>query len=325
MSGPTSAARLRYLDAPRGHLPDRLRAAIIRCSTQRGLDRIAHQAGWEEVVLHAHGVMPCGATLLSQTSSARRRVATVHSENLPPRSTGEWAVWKAILDSCNAVTAPTKAGAARLRDSFSLSTCCVIPNPVDDLFFSVPLLRTFGSRRLSVLFIGNLVPEKRPLMAIDVAEYLAALDTYERVSLTMVGDGVLRQSVVRKAATAQVDVRLLGPVPNGDLPLLYSAHQVLISTSAWESFGVAIAEALAVGLPVVATATTGATELIPTSEGALVPLDAGPEVFADKVVKAVAQDHPGRAHSRRHEVSGRCSAAAVGKALALLYADVVSQ
>ena len=58
-----------------------------------------------------------------------------------------------------------------------------------------------------------------------------------------------------------------------DLAELYCALDVFISASHTESFGLAIAEAMASGTAVVATETEGASELIETSEtGLLVPI-----------------------------------------------------
>jgi len=66
-------------------------------------------------------------------------------------------------------------------------------------------------------------------------------------------------------------VRLVGWAE--DLPRLYCALDLFVSASHTESFGLAIAEAMASGAPVVATETEGAREIIQTGEtGLLVPV-----------------------------------------------------
>ncbi len=66
-------------------------------------------------------------------------------------------------------------------------------------------------------------------------------------------------------------VKLVGWL--NDLAQLYCGLDVLVSASQTESFGLVLAEAMASGTPVVATATEGARELITTSEtGVLVPV-----------------------------------------------------
>lgn len=66
-------------------------------------------------------------------------------------------------------------------------------------------------------------------------------------------------------------VRLVGWVE--DLPQLYCAFDVFVSASHTESFGLAIAEAMASGTPVVATETEGAREILQAGKaGLLVPV-----------------------------------------------------
>jgi glycosyltransferase involved in cell wall biosynthesis len=67
------------------------------------------------------------------------------------------------------------------------------------------------------------------------------------------------------------NVRLFGWLE--DLPSFYCALDVFVSASHSESFGLAIAEALACGTPVIATRTEGAEEILsPESSGTLVPV-----------------------------------------------------
>jgi glycosyltransferase involved in cell wall biosynthesis len=75
-----------------------------------------------------------------------------------------------------------------------------------------------------------------------------------------------------------------------ELPALYCAVDVFVSASKTESFGLAIAEAMASGAAVVATETAGAQELIQSGEsGVLVPID-DVEKMADELVRLL-NDH----------------------------------
>jgi glycosyltransferase involved in cell wall biosynthesis len=89
------------------------------------------------------------------------------------------------------------------------------------------------------------------------------------------------QQLIEKLQLAE-RVRLVGWFEG--LEELYSALDVFVSASHTESFGLAIAEAMATGMAVVATETEGARELIETGEtGTLVPIG-----NVDKLAEAVA-------------------------------------
>jgi len=78
-------------------------------------------------------------------------------------------------------------------------------------------------------------------------------------------------------------VRLIGWLE--DLAQLYCALDIFVSSSHTESFGLALAEAMAAGAPVVATETEGARELIQSGEtGLLVSIG-----DVDKLAEAVLQ------------------------------------
>lgn len=85
------------------------------------------------------------------------------------------------------------------------------------------------------------------------------------VQALLVGDGDLRAEFeTRAAGLGIVDrVRFLGQVSDGDLPLVYNAADLLVlpSTTKGEAFGMVILEAMASGLPVVATDLPGVRTL----------------------------------------------------------------
>jgi glycosyltransferase involved in cell wall biosynthesis len=66
-----------------------------------------------------------------------------------------------------------------------------------------------------------------------------------------------------------------------------ASADVVVSASRWETFGIAIAEAMGLGLPVIATATAGATHLISDgSTGFLVPID-DEQALSDKLIEVI--------------------------------------
>jgi glycosyltransferase involved in cell wall biosynthesis len=104
-----------------------------------------------------------------------------------------------------------------------------------------------------VLFAGRLSLEKGILQLVEAARGM---------NLVVAGDGPLRDRVPIA----------LGMLPNHELQPLYSRAAVVACSSLREGFGVACAEAMAHGRPVVASAVAGLRDLVIDGEtGLLVP------------------------------------------------------
>ncbi len=79
------------------------------------------------------------------------------------------------------------------------------------------------------------------------------------VRLVVAGDGPERAALERLAAELGAGrVRFLGYVPYGELPSLYAAADLFVHAAREERWGVSVAEALACGLPAVASTRVGA-------------------------------------------------------------------
>lgn len=124
-----------------------------------------------------------------------------------------------------------------------------------------------------VVSVRRLVPRMGLLDLVDAARRLREQGLRVRVALA--GEGPQAASLAARARAAGLadDVRLLGRVPDERLPELYrAAAAFVLPTRSLEGFGMATAEALASGLPVVATEAGASPELLAGVEGcALVP------------------------------------------------------
>nr|HMN31535.1 glycosyltransferase [Caldilineaceae bacterium] len=105
-----------------------------------------------------------------------------------------------------------------------------------------------------LLFVGRLNQEKRPLLAYDLFHKLSRLR--DDVHLVMVGDGPLREELSQRARQAGLSARLTltGLVPYAQMPAVYNAAHVWVSTSQSEVQPMVALEAAACGLPAVAFA-----------------------------------------------------------------------
>ena len=86
-----------------------------------------------------------------------------------------------------------------------------------------------------------------------------------------------------EAAGVAANVRFVGPVMHEDLPAYYSAADVCVVPSYYESFGLVAVEAMACGTPVVASRVGGLISTVTDGvTGYLIPWRC-PEPFAEKL------------------------------------------
>ncbi|CAO3439839.1 glycosyltransferase family 4 protein [Azospirillum doebereinerae] len=141
----------------------------------------------------------------------------------------------------------------------------VVPNGVDPVAFTpAPGPRPDGplsNGPVRLLLVGRLVHQK----AVDVMlAALAGLDGPARPLLTVVGDGPERSALEEQARRLGLEgcVTFAGWVARDRLADTYRAHDVLVSPSRFEGMSLVLQEAMACGLPVVATRIPGSEELI---------------------------------------------------------------
>jgi glycosyltransferase involved in cell wall biosynthesis len=134
----------------------------------------------------------------------------------------------------------------------------VIPNFVEDGGdHAVPEF----SDRAGVVFVGRLVEEKGILDVLQLARQM------KEVSVTVVGDGPLRQAAAA-AAEAQPNLVLLGAVDGARVRAVLRNARVAVMPSRWHEPGPLVAlEAMSVGTPVAAYAQGGMEDYIRMSGG----------------------------------------------------------
>ena len=152
----------------------------------------------------------------------------------------------------------------------------VIPNGVDATRFAPPPARAWHPPRL--LFVGRVVYQK----GLDVLLQALARHTARDWHLTIVGDGPSRPALMQQAAALGLQARITwaGWQPPERMPDFYAQANLFVFPSRHEGMPNAVLEAMAAGLPVVATRIAGNEELVTPQVGRLVPPD-DPAALAD--------------------------------------------
>ena len=176
----------------------------------------------------------------------------------------------------------------------------VIPNGVELATFEVAQRQWTPAR---MLFVGRLVYQK----GLDVLlEALAGLTNAEW-KLRLVGDGPQRAWLEKRAQELGLRARieLGGWLGRGELPAAYGAANLFVYPSRHEGMPNALLEAMASGLPAVATRIAGNEELVVEGEtGRLVAVEQAEELraaLADLLEDEALRQRMGAAGRRRVE------------------------
>ena len=120
----------------------------------------------------------------------------------------------------------------------------VLHNSIAEAFFERPPAEIWTpGRPFRLVAVGNLKEAKNYAFLIEAFRGLAGAP----VSLDIYGEGALRPALQAAIDTDRLPIRLMGQ--SADLPGLLAGYDGYVMPSLYEGFGIAAAEAMAAGLP----------------------------------------------------------------------------
>jgi len=140
------------------------------------------------------------------------------------------------------------------------------PEKLDSLQFRQSLSVSDDARLVSM--IGRLEKQKGHVYLIDAVAQLK--EKYPDVVFLLVGDGELKEQLVEQAQRLKIADNILFLGNRDDVPAVLGVSDLFVLPSIYEGIPLVILEAMAAGLPVVATNIAGTRELIkPGVDGVL--------------------------------------------------------
>ncbi|MDD5342206.1 MAG: glycosyltransferase family 4 protein [Patescibacteria group bacterium] len=167
----------------------------------------------------------------------------------------------------------------------------IIPNGVDTERFSpaVKPLEEFRNGFFNILFVGRMDPRKGLKHLIKAMPLIIA--AVPKTRLIVVGGGILQEYYRTQISENIIDrIHFAGFVSAEDLPRYYRTADVFCSPATeGESFGIVLIEALASGVPVVASDIEGYNSVVKNGRtGFLIPIKQ-PIKIAEKVIELLKQ------------------------------------
>jgi N-acetyl-alpha-D-glucosaminyl L-malate synthase BshA len=277
-------------------------------------------------LMHVHYAIPHAATawLAKQMLKQERDlkvVTTLHGTDitLVGQDPSYYTLTKFSIEQSDGVTAVS----TYLRDETYRAFGCigcdvrVIPNFVSPIEYHPPtgtscrsILAPSGHKIL--VHVSNFRPVKR---IADVIRIFAAVRRAMPATLVLVGDGPDRDAAEQEADRLALgrDVRFLGKVDQ--VAELLRGSDLFLLPSETESFGLAALEAMACGVPVIATTVGGLPEVVVSGETGFLAAVGAVDAMAAEATAILAD---GERHARMR-------AAAAQRALAFATERIVPQ
>ncbi len=252
----------------------------FRAWLERGLDAYRSLYG-EPNILHAMCSIPAGwAATTIAGPLARRVVITEHfgpfSAQLAPRAGGLFV--REALDKAAAVVTVSERSRSDMRAAGIAREITVIDNAVGREFLDAEV-PTSRDGPVQALFVGRLTPEKGVR---ELAEAAALLAVEMELHWSFVGIGRLHDEVRRRLDDAGRSgaCQLHGELDRAGVIEQMRAADFLVLPSHAETFGMVVAEALCMGLPVIVTRGTACEAFVDESNGLLVEPHSGESLLA---------------------------------------------
>lgn len=211
-------------------------------------------------LIHVHEPVAPSVSMLAVLRANAPVVATFHSNVGRERVGSLWyqlaapamrPVWRKLTRRLAVSEAARQSVTSRMGEADLL----IVPNGVDVRRFAGAAPAALGPGR-HLLFVGRLEARKGFPVAVEAFAQLAR--DYADIRLLVVGDGSQRDAVWKLPAALRSRVVMLGRVEDAALAGIMKAADLYVGpATGGESFGIVLAEAMAAGLPIVASDIAG--------------------------------------------------------------------
>jgi glycosyltransferase involved in cell wall biosynthesis len=173
---------------------------------------------------------------------------------------------KNVYENASLIIAVSQTIVNTINTKIKCSTKIVlIPNILDDKFEELVINEKNEISKFKFINVGSLLPIKNHKLLIDAFRLICN----KNIELTIVGNGPLLNELKQYCINIP-NIIFIGSLSNSEvLENLSNSHAFLLSSKN-ETFGVAIIEALACGLPVISTKSGGPEFIITKTNGMLV-------------------------------------------------------
>lgn len=199
------------------------------------------------------------------------------------------AVIRILMKNADAALALTEHMRMVIQNIY-MRRVLVVPNGVDLKLYN-NISRDNARKKLNIacsnfilIFVGRFAPVKG--LPFLIAAVSMIKNEIPNIKLLLIGYGDeqdnLKESV--KKLNLENNIVFLGPIENTEIPAYLSASDVFVLPSLSEGLPLVILEAMAAGLPIIATKITGMPEIIQEGKNGFLVEPANPNDLADRII-----------------------------------------
>lgn len=304
---------------PNGWLPGRI-VDLFRFEIQ-GLTRAI--SGRKPEVLHAHWVyeyaLAAIETRIPHVITCHDSPYTIAKLNSTRRPTHSLYRWLRVLMARKTFKSGEHLTAVSpyMQDDVQAMTKTriqVVPNPVDDLALELSAIREISDSPALAMVCHGWNAWKNPEPGLLAFNKL--LKSVPTASLNLYGNDFGPGQVAEKWCEAmgiKTNMQFHGALPHKQLLRSLATHDLLLHTSLEESFGMVIAEAMALGLPVVAGKESGAVPWVVGTNGELCDVRSSEEVLSALKTTLIPENYKKNSENGILSIQERFSQASVAK------------
>ncbi|WP_031514125.1 glycosyltransferase [Desulfofalx alkaliphila] len=264
--------QIEAINIPCGRIPNYILNKIKKAALNRLYKKIVNKYG-EPDIIHSHFI---GMGYITAELFKNSGIPLIHTEHFSGMNQDELSGYHQDIGNntyiyMKKVITVSNYLADNLKNKFGVASI-VIPNIVDTSNFRYKPFNKFYDT-FNFISVGNLLANKR--MVLLIKSFYDAFKGKKKIKLYIYGEGPERktlETLIKKLDLAN-QVFLEGLVDRKTIAKKMQESHCFVLASKLETFGVAYIEAMATGLPVIATKCGGPEMFINDKNGLLIEVD----------------------------------------------------